>query len=166
MKIEKVIYDVIKSKIKQTEYDEEALFDGIAAYAADNRIGALVEKMQTAGKNPAAAVEMFLKPILNLSPEAITAYFVQYLPLKEFRRISKQIFESARHFYNTKEVNADLRALEEQLSSLAAKLYYDPALKHMLDTELSENTLDLAYMNGKSDSLSLRLGREVRHFEE
>ena len=35
MKIEKMIYDVIKSKIRQMKYNENALFDGIIAYAAD-----------------------------------------------------------------------------------------------------------------------------------
>ena len=166
MKIEKMIYDVIKSKIRQMKYNENALFDGIIAYAADNRIELLVEKMQAAGKNPAAAVEMFIKPITNLSPEAIIAYFVQYQPLKEFRQISNQIFEAVRHFHATKEVKVELVVLEDRLKALAAKLYYDPTLKNMLDMELSENMLDINYMRGETDKLSLRLGREVRHFAE
>ena len=51
--------------------------------------------------------------------------------------------------------------LEDKLTTLARELYKEPMLKSMVDMQMSETLLDIAYINGNSDKMSMRLSRRV-----
>ena len=106
-------------------------------------------------------VETYVEPIFRLSADYVRAYFENYDMIVELNAYSNEILELAVRTHNGENMKMDNDAIEGKLTSLARGLYKEPMLKSMVDMQVSEGLLDIAYINGKSDKMSMRLSRRV-----
>lgn len=106
-------------------------------------------------------VETYVEPIFRLSADNVRAYFENYDQIMNLNAYSNEILERAVRTYNGENMKLTDGELEDKLTTLARELYKEPMLKSMVDMQMSETLLDIAYINGNSDKMSMRLSRRV-----
>ncbi len=160
MKIEKIIFNLLHEKIKNIPYDADALLKGITHYAQDNKL----ERFAKGMNNEDIVIDLvraFLKPILNLPPESLVDYFEYYSTYREMVCVSSELLNMAKKAYDKRALEGDVETLEKRLMEISVELYKAPTLKAKVDMMLSEGMLNIAFIKGTSDKMSLALSRIV-----
>ena len=64
--------------------------------------------------------------------------------------------------YRGKSTDVDVAQLKDELSYIVDQMYNDESLRKNVDLEVSECLLDLDYIMGITDKMSIRLSRRVK----
>lgn len=159
MSAEEILYNLFLDKMGNAPFNGKKLAEGVRGYVRDNALdNACVD---TDEKTSKMLVETYVEPIFRLSADNVRAYFENYDQIMNLNAYSNEIFERAVRTYNGENMKLTDGELEDKLTTLARELYKEPMLKSMVDMQMSETLLDIAYINGNSDKMSMRLSRRV-----
>lgn len=64
--------------------------------------------------------------------------------------------------YRGRSTDVDVAQLKDELSYIVDQMYNDESLRKSVDLEVSECLLDLDYIMGITDKMSIRLSRRVK----
>lgn len=159
MSAEEILYNLFLNKMGNAPFNGKKLAEGVRGYVRDNGLNNAC--VGTDEKTCKMLVETYVEPIFRLSADYVRAYFENYEMIVELNAYSNEILELAVRTHNGENMKMDNDAIEGKLTSLARGLYKEPMLKSMVDMQVSEGLLDIAYINGKSDKMSMRLSRRV-----
>ena len=159
MKIETIIINCLKKNINGIN-ESDAFFDGISEYASDNSMDSFIKDDQPIEVTE-FVVSSFMQPFYSMPVEKVNSFFKNYSLIKNFNLLSNEVFGLACEKY--KHGNATVPAdLEERINLCISKIYLNKELEKLYMMEISDVIMDIDFVKGKTDKLSLRLARTVR----
>ena len=159
MSVEEIIYNYIFEE-RHIEYsDKKKLEQGIIHYVEDNGLDAMSKNMDDVQKRQ--LIEAFIEPMFNVSEEA-RVYFENYDLLMKLKLLSNRLLDIAEMTYRGRSTDVDVAQLKDELSYIVDQMYNDESLRKSVDLEVSECLLDLDYIMGITDKMSIRLSRRVK----
>ncbi len=156
--IKRYIYETVLRQLgTSVQADKELLYRGICKYADENH---LEETFQ--GKQAEKVLAMYLEPILEMPAQQLYDYFITQDIMHQFQSVSGAIFTLADKKYNKQAYTLEtLDELERSLSS-AVTDFINAGKMDAIKSELSDCYVDLAYLKGESNNISIRLMRKNR----
>ena len=159
MSVEEIIYNYIFEE-RHIEYsDKKKLEQGIIHYVEDNGLDAMSKNMDDVQKRQ--LIEAFIEPMFNVSEEA-RVYFENYDLLMKLKLLSNRLLDIAEMTYRGRSTDVDVAQLKDEISYIVDQMYNDESLRKSVDLEVSECLLDLDYIMGITDKMSIRLSRRVK----
>lgn len=159
MSAEEILYNLFLNKMGNAPFNGKKLAEGVRGYVRDNGLNNAC--VGTDEKTCKMLVETYVEPIFRLSADYVRAYFENYDMIVELNAYSNEILELAVRTHNGEKVEMHDDTFEETIMTIAKELYKEPSLRGMVDMQMSETSLDIAYINGQSDKMSMRLSRRV-----
>ena len=161
MNVEREIYELLRQKVHNERLISEDTCEGIRAYALSSGLDKKLAALPDSTAN--TILQTFMKPVMDMPEDKVIEYFRTYPVISEFHILSNRIFDAAKDKKNGRCAEwSDLQALEKELALFMQAILKDRALKQTLDHELSDCLMDLDFAMGKTNKLSLRLGKTIR----
>ena len=161
MKIETIILGCLKKHISGLQEDKECFLNGISEYAKDNQMDALLTDEHSV-ETAEFLVSTFLEPFSQMPVNTVQAYFENYALIKEFKMLSNTVLDLARKKRMTDDAVVLPTDVEERTTCCISKIYSMGALEESFATEISDVIMEMDYVKGKTDKLSIRLARMVK----
>lgn len=161
MKNETIILGCLKKHISGLQEDKECFLDGISEYAKDNKMDALL-KDERSDEAVEFLTSTFLEPFFQMPVNMVQAYFENYALTKEFKMLSNTVLDLARKKSITDNIVLLPKDIEERTTCCISKIYSIGALEESFATEISDVIMEMDYVKGKTDKLSIRLARMVK----
>lgn len=161
MKIETIILGCLKKHISGLQEDKECFLSGISEYAKDNKMDGLLKEERSV-ETAEFLTSTFLEPFFQMPVNMVQAYFENYALTKEFKMLSNTVLELARKKSMTDNIVLLPKDIEERTTCCISKIYSIGALEESFATEISDVIMEMDYVKGKTDKLSIRLARMVK----
>ena len=161
MKIETIILGCLKKHISGLQEDKECFLNGISEYAKDNKMDGLLKDEQSV-ETAEFLTSTFLEPFFQMPVNMVQAYFENYALTKEFKMLSNTVLDLARKKSMTDNVVLLPKDIEERTTCCISKIYSIGALEESFATEISDVIMEIDYVKGRTDKLSIRLARMVK----
>lgn len=159
MSAEEILYNLFLNKMGNAPFNGKKLAEGVRGYVRDNGLNNAC--VGTDEKTCKMLVETYVEPIFRLKADYVRAYFENYDMIMKLNAYSNKILDLAVRTHNGEKVEMHDDTFEETIMTIAKELYKEPSLRGMVDMQMSETSLDIAYINGQSDKMSMRLSRRV-----
>ena len=161
MSVNREVYALVKESVKDKRLLDESVFNGVTAYCEDNGLEQAVFKYQDENTR-SKALRAFMAPIIQMPEDKMVLFFQTYPMRARFKLLSNKIRNEAMKKYRNSAYHCNvLDALEKQLGEMAVSIYRDEALKNVLSDELADCQLELDYLSGWTESISLRMRRMI-----
>lgn len=161
MKVETIVLSCLKKHSSELHVDNECFLDGVFKYVQDNNIDSLLSEKQSTDTAELLIIS-FLEPLLRMPSNVLNAYFENYCLIKEFKMISNTVLELAQEKWNTRAKVLLNEDMEERAIHCIAELYSQNDLKSVYTMEISDVILEMDYIKGKTEKISVRLARMVQ----
>lgn len=161
MKIETIILGCLKKHISGLQEDKECFLSGISEYAKDNKMDGLLKEERSV-ETAEFLTSTFLEPFFQMPVNMVQAYFENYALTKEFKMLSNTVLDLARKKSMTDNIVLLPKDIEERTTCCISKIYSIGALEESFATEISDVIMEMDYVKGKTDKLSIRLARMVK----
>lgn len=156
MNIEHMIYQILAEAYGEKLQVTDSLYQGIVAYVEQNGLSKALSKR--AQRDGAALLKIYMRPLLDMPKDEVVCYFETFAARAEFKSISNKIRSYAEQKFRNHEFEcAETPELLQRLSELSAVCMQDARLKSSTELEISECLVELDYIAGKFDRLSIRM---------
>ena len=161
MSVDREVYALVKELVKDRTLIDEAVFKGVAAYCADNGLEQAVSRYRDE-KTRNRALKAFIAPMIQMPEDKMAAFFRTYPMRADFKLLSNKIRNEAMKKYRDNAYQCNVTdALGQQLGEIAISIYRDESLKMLLSDELADCQLELDYLSGWTENISLRMQRMI-----
>lgn len=161
MSVDREVYALVRESVKDKPLLDEAVFNGVAAYCDDNGLERAVSKYQDENTR-SRVLRAFIAPIIQMPEDKMVVFFKTYPMRASFKLLSNRIRNEAMKKYRDNAYHCNvIDALGQQLGEMAILICRDKVLKKVLSDELADCQLELDYLSGWTESISLRMQRMV-----
>lgn len=158
--VEYEIFRLVSKASNQTITLTESISDGLTAYVADNGLYSILERCPE--EKRVYYLELFMRPIMSMRPAAIASYFETYTLCKDYTRIANRIHnESDKKWHDAQYVCDALEPIAADFHAFVGEICKYPSLYEKLGTSISDCTVELEYLAGRSKNISLRMNRKL-----
>ena len=156
--IKKYTYDKVLSKIgTEVQVDKEALYHGICFYIDDHNLEEIFN-----GNRAQKVIDMYLEPILEMPNQQLYDFFISQKIMRDFQQVSAAILSLANQKYNGQPFSLNNLDELEQALSQRVNAFINSGKLELIESEVSECYVDLAYLKDESSNISIRLMRRNR----
>lgn len=156
MNIEHGIYQILIEVYGEKLQVTDSLYQGIMAYVEQNGLRKALSGCSE--RDGAALLKIYMRPLLDMPKGELVCYFETFAARAEFKSVSNKIRSYAEQKFRNHEFECtETPELLRRLSELSVVCMQDARLKSSTELEISECLVELDYIAGRSDRLSIRM---------
>lgn len=150
----KVVCMILEERYNDLPFDNPQFIDGVFKYCNDQKIDEFAGDKEV--------ISFFINPLMDMSREMIIKYFKHFGIVKRLQDISNIIYDMAyqKRMYGEESMD-NIDALENEFNNILLLLVGCVDLKTEIDMIVSETVMDIDFIKGKNNNMSMRLGMAV-----